>query len=190
MLSAFSSEDVGNDQKLSSEPITALVISQKPFKWNYFFGYTNIWGNGRIWQNVSNYKTDDDSFWNFREIPSSAIHLVCVLVLLFFYHGQNHWKLSGGKYLMPVKVTVSTTKWTISDTKCCRCAQQLRNLHSGPCVNRAHLEDYRRKMSLATLIFSRCPKMTIFWPFFGGNGKLQNPNVCSGINLTCFDPKS
>ena len=99
------------------------------------------------------------------QLPSSAIHLVCVLVLLFFDHGQNHWKLSGQKYLMPVKITVSTTKWTISDTKCCWSAQQLRDLHSGSCANRAHLEDYRRKLSWASLIFSRSPKMTVFWPF-------------------------
>ena len=85
--------------------------------------------------------------------------------ITFFYHGQNHWKLSGQKYLMPVKITVSTTKWTISDTKCCWSAQQLRDLQSGSCANRAHLENNGRKLSWASLICLRCPKTTIFWPF-------------------------
>ena len=66
---------------------------------------------------------------------------------------------------MPVKITVSNPKWTILDTKCCWSAQQLRDLHSGSCANRAHHEDYRRKLGWASLIFSRSPKMTIFWPF-------------------------
>ena len=78
-----------------------------------------------------------------------------------FWHSQNHWKLSGRKYLMSVKIIISATEWTISDTKCCSSAQQLRDLHSWSCVNRAHLEGYRRKLSWASLIFSRCPKIII-----------------------------
>ena len=99
-------------------------------------------------------------FLAYRRVP----HIWSMFWYYFFYHGQNHWKLSGQNYLMPVKITVSTTKWTISDTKCCWSA------------NRAHLEDYRIKLSGFVNILEMSKNDHIL-AFIGKNGKLQNPNV-------------
>ena len=146
--------------------------------------------NGVFWENPPHFRPHHIvGSTGFEQGPLVRVpYIWSAFWYYFFYHSQNHWKLSDRKYLMPVKITVSTTKWTISDTKCCWSAQQLRDLHSGSCANRAHLEDYRRKLSWASLIFSRSPKMTIFWPFLEKteNSRIQMYGTRRYINYKLY----